>query len=147
MSLFIPQEQSPHIFTSFNNAAQSTRTSSNGNKRSSLLHGLFGRHSSKKRASLVKQPLKISQQTNKKRIISVGDQVKLSSTKVSHVEQPHQSKNHYDINIQGDTIDNRKTTNNKVQLSFQGLRYDFKQIKDTSAIKASEIKLPSKDNR
>lgn len=144
--MLIPQQRSPHIFTSFNNAAQSTRTSSNGNKRSSLLRGLFGRQSSKKRASIVKQPLKVSQQANKKRVISGGDQVKLSSTKINQVKQPYQSKHHYDMNVQGDTIVNPKTTNNKVQLSFQGLRYDFKQIKGTSTINPSEIKRSFKDN-
>jgi hypothetical protein len=109
--------------TSFNNAAQPTRTSSNGNKRSLLLRGLFG-HSSKKRVAIVKQPLKNSQQTNKKRTISSGDQVKLSSTKPIHTEQPYRRKYHYDTN------DNRTTTNN----TFQGLRYDFKQIKSLSTI-------------
>lgn len=113
--------------TSFNNAAQSTRTSSNGNKRSLLLRGLFG-HSSKKRAAFVKHPLKNSQQTNKKRTISSGDQVKLSSTKLSHAEQPYRRKYHYDTN------DNRTTTNDTCQLPFQGLRYDFKQIKSLSTI-------------
>jgi len=140
------QQQSPHIFTSFNNAAQSTRTSSKGNKRSSLLRGLFGRHASKKETSIVKQPLKTSQQASKKRIISGGDQVKVSSTKINHVEPSYPSKHHYDMNIQGDTIDNRKTTNSKIHLSSQGLRYDFKQIKGTSTINPSEIKPSSKDN-
>ncbi len=138
----IRQQQSPHIFTSFNNAAQSTRTSSKGNKRSSLLRGLFGRYTSKKGTPIVKQPLKTSQPASKKRIISGGDQVKLSSTKLNHVEQSYRSKHH----TQGDTIDNRKTTNNKIQLSSQGLRYDFKQIKGTSTINPSEIKPSSKDN-
>jgi hypothetical protein len=137
----MPQQPSPHIFTSFNNAAQSTRTSSNANKRSSLLRGLFGRYSPKKRELVVKQPLKISQQENKKRIISGGDQVKLSSTKVIRMKQPYQSKHQYDINIQRDTIDNQKNHNNEGRLSFQGLRYDFKQIKSTSTINPS-----SKDN-
>jgi len=146
LSLFIPQQRSPHIFTSFNNAAQSAKTSSNANKRSSLLRGLFGRYSSKKRSPIVKQPLKNFQQENKKRIITGGDQVKLSSTKVIHKKQPCLSKDHYDINIQGDTIDNRTTTNSKVQLSSQGLRYDFKQIKGTSTINPSEMKPSSKDN-
>ncbi len=123
MSLFIPQQRSPHIFTSFNNAAQSTRTSSNANKRSSLLRGLFGRYSSKKRISLGKQPLKTSQQAIKKRIISGGDQVKLSSTKIHPIEQLH---------IQGDTIDNRRNTDHEIQFLSQGLRYDFKQVKPSS---------------
>ena len=68
----MPQQYSPHMLNSFNNAAQSMRTSSNTNKRSSLLRGLFGRYSSKKRTS---------KQATKKRIISGGDHVKLSSTK------------------------------------------------------------------
>jgi hypothetical protein len=144
--LFIPQQPSSHLFTSFNNAAQSTRTSSNANKRTSLLHGLFGRHSSKKRTSIIKQPLKNSQQENKKRIISGGDQVKLSSTKAICMEQSYQSNHHYDSNIQGDTIDNRKHSNNETRLSFEGLRYDFQQMKGTSTINPSEIKQSSKDN-
>jgi len=120
------------MFTSFNNAAQSTKMSSNASKRSSLLRGLFGRHTLKKRVSIVKQPLKTSQCTNKKRIISGGDHVKLSFTRLSHMEQPYQSKYYYN-----DTIDNRKTTNNTCQLSFQGLRYDFKPIKSTSTTNPS----------
>ena len=120
--------------------------SSNTNKRSSLLRGLFGRPISKKRVPIVKQPLKTFQQKNKKRIISGGDQVKLSSTKIIPMEPPYQSKHLYDINVQGDTNTNQKSTNNEVQFSFPGLRYDFKQMISTSTINSSEIKQSSKDN-
>lgn len=118
------------MFTSFNNAAQSTRTSSNTNKRSSLLRGLFGRYSSKKRTSIAKQPVKTSQLAIKKRTISGGDHVKLSSTKI-----------HHDMHIQEDIIDNRRNTNHEIQALSQGLRYDFKQVKNTSTTNPS-----SKDN-
>ena len=47
-----------------------------------------------------------------------------------------QSKDCWNINTQGDTI---KDT----QLLFQGLRYDFKQLKENS----SEIQHLSRDNR
>jgi hypothetical protein len=130
--LFIPQQRSPHILTSFNNAAQTTRMSSNTNKRSSLLRGLFGRYSSRKRTPIIKQSLKTSQQATKKRIISGGDQVKLSSTRIYHMEQPYQLKHHYDMNMHGDT-------DHQVQLVSQGIRYDFKQMKSIN-------KQSSKDN-
>ncbi|CAF1240455.1 unnamed protein product [Adineta steineri] len=135
LSLLIPQQQqqSSHLLTSFNNAAQSTRITSNTNKRSSLLYGLFGRHSSKKRVPIVKQSLKTSQQENNKRIISGGDQVKLSSTKIIQIEQPYPSKHQYNKI-------NQKNTNNEIKYSFQGLRYDFKQLTSTSSINSSEIK-------
>ncbi len=148
MNFCIPQQQSPHIFTSFNNAAQSTRTSSNANKRSSLLRGLFGRYSSKNKATIVKQSLKTFSPENKKRIVSGGDQVKLSSTRVSHLEQPYQFQQHSDMKHRGDTIDNRKNTpnNNEDQLLLQGLRYDFKQVNGTSTSNPSEIQQSCKDN-
>jgi hypothetical protein len=96
---------------------------SNTNKRSALLRGLFGRPLSKKRATIVKQP----QQETKKRIITGGDQVKLSSTKIIHIEHPG-------------------NTNNEMQFSFPGLQYDFKQMKSRSNINSSEIKQSSKGN-
>jgi len=104
--------------------------SPNTNKRSALLRGLFGRPLSKKRATIVKQP----QQETKKRIITGGDQVKLSSTKIIHIEHP------------GDTNTNQKSTNNEMQFSFPGLQYDFKQMKSRSDINSSEIKQSSKGN-
>lgn len=114
------------MLTSFNNAAQSTQISSNTNKRSSFLRGLFRRQSTskKKPTSVLKQPLKISQCTNKKRSITGGDHVKISSTRLNHRKQP---KYYYN-----DIIDNEKTSHNSCQLSFQGLRYAFKPIKSTS---------------
>ncbi|CAF0763113.1 unnamed protein product [Rotaria sordida] len=145
LSLLIPQQRCPHIFTSFNNAAQSTKTLSNTNKRSSLLRGLFRRYSSKQRAPIVKQSIKNFQRENKKRSISGGDQVKLSHTKCIHMEQSYQSKHPYNINIQDNIIANQENTNNKIQLSLQGLHYDFKQIKAISTINSPEIKQLSKD--
>ncbi|CAF3136792.1 unnamed protein product [Rotaria sp. Silwood2] len=145
LSLLTPQQQSPHIFTSFNNAAQSTKTLSNTNKRSSLLRGLFGRYSSKQSAPIVKQSVKNFQREKKKRSISGGDQVKLSHMKFIHMKQPYQSKRPHDINIPTEIVANQENINNKMQFLLQGLRYDFKQIKATSTINSSEIKQLSKD--
>ncbi|CAF4527713.1 unnamed protein product [Rotaria sp. Silwood1] len=145
LGLLIPQQQSPHILTSFNNAAQPTKTSSNTTKRSSLLRGLFGRYSSKRRAPIVKKSIKNFQRENNKRSISGGDQVKLSRTKCIYKKQQYQSKHPYNINIQGDIIANQENINKKMQLSFQGLRYDFKQIKATSTVNSPEIKQLSKE--
>ena len=111
------------MLTSSNNAAQSMRTSSNANKRSSLLHILFGRKSSRKR------PL-VSTQPSKRRIISGGDQVKLSSIRLQSLAQPYSSKFHETTEIQ-------EETNRETELPSQGLRYDFKQVKPLLATKLS----------
>ena len=130
MSLFVPQ-RSPHMFTALNNAAQSTRTSSNANKRSSLWRGLFGRHSSKKGTLVAKQSWKTAQQATKRRAISGGDHVKLSSTKIQH-----------EMYTQGD---NRKNIDHEIRFLSEGLRYDFTQMKNTPTINPSETKPSSRD--
>ena len=112
-----------------NNGAQ---TSSTATKRSSLLRGFFGRHPSKKKqkAPTVRQPQKVPQEAGNARIISTGDQVRRTVTKTMVVEQADESKQHYDINQQGDA-------------RFEGLRYDFQTIRSVSTISPLDVKRSS----
>ncbi|CAF2228788.1 unnamed protein product [Rotaria magnacalcarata] len=147
LSLLIPQQRSSHVITSFNNAAQSTKLTSNTNKRSSLLRSLFKRNSSKQSTYVVKQPIQNVQSRNKRRSISGGDHVKISLAKEIHVEHSFQAKHSSAMNIQGDISTNQENNNNQMQLPLQGLRYDFKDIKSISTtINSSEVQNPSKDS-
>ncbi|UJR36829.1 hypothetical protein I4U23_029542 [Adineta vaga] len=123
-----------------NNAVPSRNVSSNQDKRSSLLHSLFGRSSSKRKTLVVNRPLKTITNEHRKRMISGGDQVKLSSTKIIHLEHP------YNIDIQKDVNINQKNTNIDVEHSYAGLCYDYKQIKNKVSTNSTDLKQASKEN-
>ena len=142
MSLLIPLQRF-HIFTSFNNAAQSKKTSWNTNKRLSVLHGLFKRCSSKRKAPIVKQSFQDLQQ-EKRRSVNVGDQVRRSFIRNIHAKQACLPK--WDTNIHRTTVANQKNTNNEKGRLFQGLRYDFKLTQSIPTIDQPEIKQSMKDH-
>ena len=131
MTFFTSQPVFSHCLNSFNNAAQTTRTTNNSNKRSSLLRGLFGRYSSKKRVPIA--------QSLPQKNIPAGDHNHLVSTNIKSFEEKEQQQC-YDINLQDDTTIKQDQVNDR----FGGLRYDFQHIKNTSIISTADIKQSSK---
>ena len=124
-------EVSSHNLTSSNNAPPARKRSAERDKRPSLLHSLFGRSSSK---------CKMVKNEERRRVITGGDQVKLSATKMIHLEQGFGNKIEKDINT------NQQSTNKDGGYSFSGLRYDFNQMRSPSPTDSVNLKQLPKDN-
>ncbi|CAF1062441.1 unnamed protein product [Adineta ricciae] len=127
----ISSRQSSYNFTSSNNASPARKRSADRDKRSSLLHSLFGRSSSKR---------KMVKSEERRRVIIGGDQVKLPATKMIHLEQGFGNKIEKDINT------NQQNTNKGGGYSFPGLRYDFNQTRSPSSTDSANLKQLPKDN-
>ena len=124
-------EVSSHNFTSSNNASPTRKRSTERDKRPSLLHSLFGRSSSKR---------KTVKSEERRRVITGGDQVKLSATKMIHLEQGFGNKIEKDINT------NQQSTVREGNYSFPSLRYDFNRMKSPSPTDSTNLKQLPKDN-
>ena len=84
--------------------------SSNENRQSFVLRNLFKKYSSKHKTSTVRQQrFKNLPKENKKRRISGGDQVRISSTKDIGLESRNSSKHEYESNSKEDIHHNFNT--------------------------------------